>query len=126
MAYTKSGEYKTRIQNKHDTEASWIKAENFIPFEGEIIVYDIEVDANGNIIDRAYKDVNAKTLPNDRTMPYTHTRFKIGNGIKNVNELPFAGTNIYMQDSAPVDVDIGSLWVDTSVISGIDAEELRY
>ena len=31
---------KTRVQNKHDTEANWKLATNFVPLAGEIIVYD--------------------------------------------------------------------------------------
>ena len=38
MAQTK--ELFTRIQHKHDIEANWIKAVNFTPLNGEIIVYD--------------------------------------------------------------------------------------
>ena len=29
-----------RIVHKHDIEANWLKAENFIPKQGEIIIYD--------------------------------------------------------------------------------------
>lgn len=31
-----------RIVHKHDTEANWNKAVNFIPKQGEIIIYDID------------------------------------------------------------------------------------
>lgn len=71
---------KTRIQNKHAIEANWIKAVNFVPLQGEIIVYDIEVDNNGNILD---------LTGTNRTEPYTYERFKIGDGITKVNDLPF-------------------------------------
>lgn len=54
----------TRIQHKHDTEANWNKAVNFIPKIGEIIVYDID---ENNIC----------------------PRIKIGNGINTVNTLKF-------------------------------------
>lgn len=54
----------TRIQHKHDTEANWNKAVNFIPKIGEIIVYDID---ENNI----------------------YPRIKIGNGINTVNTLKF-------------------------------------
>lgn len=53
-----------RIVNKHDTEANWQKATGFVPKQGELIVYDI--DSN-----------------------YSYERFKIGDGIQNVNKLPF-------------------------------------
>ena len=54
-----------RIINKHDIEANWLKAENFVPMKAEIIVYD--------------KDEN-----------YDYERIKIGDGVTNVNDLPFA------------------------------------
>lgn len=54
----------SRMQQKHDVEANWIKAENFIPKAGEIIVYD----------------------PDDS---HTHSRIKIGDGATLVNDLKF-------------------------------------
>ena len=33
---------QSRAIQKHDTETNWLKATNFIPKQGEIIVYDIE------------------------------------------------------------------------------------
>lgn len=32
--------FQSRIVQKHDTQANWKKATNFIPLKGEIIVYD--------------------------------------------------------------------------------------
>lgn len=55
-----------RIIHKHDIEANWLKATNFAPKQGELIVYD--------------KDSN-----------YAYERFKIGDGVTNVNSLPFCG-----------------------------------
>ena len=54
----------TRIQHKHDIEANWNKAINFIPKKGELIVYD----------------------PDEN---YNYSRVKIGDGISTANELPF-------------------------------------
>lgn len=54
-----------RIVHKHDTEANWLKAVNFIPKQGELIVYDI-----------------------DNT--YSYERIKIGDGKTLVSALPFA------------------------------------
>jgi hypothetical protein len=54
----------TRVINKHDTETNWLKATTFTPKQGEVIVYDI--DAN-----------------------YNYERIKIGDGTRNVNNLPF-------------------------------------
>lgn len=57
-------EILSRITHKHDIEANWEKATNFIPKAGELIIYD--------------KDNN-----------YPYERLKIGDGIKKVNELDF-------------------------------------
>lgn len=69
---------KTRIINKHDLEANW-NAATFIPKQGELIIYDVEVDADGNTL----------ALPQDRTVPYTYERLKIGDGIHIVKDLQF-------------------------------------
>ena len=55
---------KTRIIHNHDVELNWNKATNFIPKQGEIIVYDI--DSN-----------------------HSYERIKVGDGATNVNNLPF-------------------------------------
>lgn len=57
--------FNTRVINKHDTEENWLKAVNFIPMMGELIIYDID-DA------------------------YAYERFKIGDGHTVVSSLPFA------------------------------------
>jgi hypothetical protein len=55
---------RTRMVQKHDTEENWLKASGFVPKQGEIIVYD-----------------------EDSNFPYE--RIKIGDGVNNVNILPF-------------------------------------
>lgn len=55
---------KLRIKQKHDTEANWKKATNFRPEAGELIVYDAD-------------------------STHSAPRFKVGDGIKLVNALPF-------------------------------------
>lgn len=55
----------SRIVHKHDSEENWLKATNFIPKLGELIVYSP-----------------------DET--YSYSRLKIGDGKTNVNNLPFA------------------------------------
>ena len=54
----------TRVINKHDTEANWLKATTFTPKQGEVIVYDVDAK-------------------------YNYERIKIGDGTRNVNSLPF-------------------------------------
>ena len=61
-----SKEFFTRIQHKHDIEANWIKAVNFTPLNGEIIVYDKDNE-------------------------HDYARIKIGDGITKVSDLPFFG-----------------------------------
>lgn len=120
-----------RAVQKHDFEKNWIKATNFIPMAGEIIVYD----RDDNVTDESLKG------------NYSYERIKIGDGIQNVNVLPFVddavkaevaqvsgligGTavstqistaideataddfGIYVQASEPVDAIVGDIWIDT-------------
>jgi hypothetical protein len=53
-----------RVVQKHDIEANWLKATNFTPMQGEVIVYDIDEN-------------------------YDYERIKIGDGVHNVNDLLF-------------------------------------
>lgn len=55
---------KTRVTQKHDTESNWLKT-SFVPNQGELIIYDIEENVS------------------------SYERIKIGDGIHNINELPF-------------------------------------
>lgn len=55
---------KTRIQLKNDTEAHWDLATNFVPKQGEVIIYSA-----------------------DDTHPFS--RLKVGDGSTNVIDLPF-------------------------------------
>ena len=66
----KEKKINSRIQQKHDVAANWAKATNFIPQKGEIIIYDAEYNASGS-------ETQA-------------VRFKIGDGNRTVNNLPFA------------------------------------
>lgn len=54
----------TRVIHKHDTEENWLKAVNFSPLNGELIIYN--PDSN-----------------------HEYARFKVGDGTTNVNDLPF-------------------------------------
>lgn len=71
---------KSRITHKHDTEVNWQLAINFTPKQGEIIVYDIDEN-------------------------YSYERFKIGDGISNVNNLPFAGTKLELDTTLTIEGD---------------------
>lgn len=85
-----------RVQHKHDTEANWLKATNFIPLDGELIIYDADED---NIA----------------------PRFKVGDGVTVVSSLPFTQADVdqdslsfayfeedgteYLPDALPIDAD---------------------
>ena len=80
----------SRSIQKHDLEVNWNKATGFIPYKGEFIVYDIEIDENNNALTKTVDGVT-KTVYEwvGRTEPYTYERFKIGDGIQTVIDLPF-------------------------------------
>lgn len=59
---------KSRHVQKHATESEWLKANIFIPKQAEIIVYDV-----------------------DENHPYE--RFKIGDGVTLLADLPFSGSS---------------------------------
>jgi hypothetical protein len=80
---------KTRIQNKHDLEVNWLLAENFVPLQGELIVYDSEVDAAGEVLTKTVDGATVPVLPEGRTEPYRYERIKMGDGVHTVNDLPF-------------------------------------
>ena len=89
MAEQSVKKISTRIVNKHDLEINWLKAKNFRPEKGELIVYDVEVDENGKTLAAVVDGKTVPALPTGRTTPYTHERFKIGDGIHCVNDLIF-------------------------------------
>lgn len=64
-----NNQIKTRIIHKHDTEANWNLATNFIPKQGEIIIYD-------------------------KDSTYNYERFKIGDGVTAVNDLEFYSEDV--------------------------------
>lgn len=87
---------KTRIIHKHDIESNWLKATNFVPKQGELIVYD--------------KDAN-----------YNYERVKVGDGATNVNDLPFADANTALINANNyTDTKFSTLVGDTSVSSQIN------
>jgi hypothetical protein len=77
---------QSRIQHKHDLEVNWLKA-TFVPLKGELIIYDAENDTDA--------------IPEGRTTRYSYSRFKIGDGVKTVNELQFTLDNYATIDSIP-------------------------
>ena len=69
---------KTRIINKHATEAIWNLTVNFIPKQGEFIVYD-------------------------KDSAYDYERLKIGDGETDVKSLPFVTDNLGLTTIPDID-----------------------
>jgi len=84
MIYLSEKRLHGRIVNKHDVEANWLKATNFIPMLGEIIVYDA-----------------------DDTHPVP--RFKSGDGKTVVSLLPFTHETIPLDE---IDAICGTIFYD--------------
>lgn len=84
-----------RYVQKHDTEENWLKAINFTPLEGELIVY--EPDAN-----------------------HFYPRYKIGDGKTNVNQLPFSNEQISENELKNILTNLDSHNFDTETIVKID------
>lgn len=74
-----AGQINSRIILKHDSEENWNKAINFIPKQGEIIIYD--------------KDDN-----------YSYERIKIGDGETFVKDLPFIEENLKEQILSQINI----------------------
>ena len=131
---------RSRLIQKHDIEANWKIAgeaeKPFVPKQAEVIVYDDRyTDNEGNVHIVADK-----------------VRFKIGDGVTNVNDLPFASIdkldwvdiqnkpeNLVLTDSASIiDVDVlptetADIWfkfsqdsVDMNLVDYMNAESENY
>lgn len=84
-------ELNSRIIHKHDSASNWAKATNFIPKQGEIVVYD-------------------------KDSTYSYERFKIGDGVTTVNNLPFMPDptqGVYVGATEPTDPNI-KVWINTA------------
>ena len=83
---------QTRVQNKHDIEANWLLATNFIPLAGEIIIYDVDND-------------------------HPKIRAKIGNGANLLSELPWALDEATLEklitDTNTAIENLTSIWIGT-------------
>ena len=93
--------------HKHNFESFWIREENktFIPKQGELVIYDAEVNENDEIIEDAYVTTGTiigpngnlptnKRLPGGRDTAYKTPRIKVGDGIHPLNKLGFVGIDL--------------------------------
>ncbi len=95
---------KIRLVLKHDTEENWAKAANFIPKQGEVIIYD-----------------GAAGSP---------SRVKIGDGVTKVNDLPFVhkylldnqNTFTAIQKFSAEGIEIGSVRLSETALQELEAQ----
>ena len=80
----------TRIQHKHDTEANWNKALNFIPKVGEIIIYDIDENHN-------------------------YPRIKVGDGVKIITNLKFIDADLATKTYVNTQIQA---YIDEAILGG--------
>ena len=93
---------KTRIVHKHDIAENWERAVNFVPKQGELIIYDdryIDSDNNVHIVASA-------------------VRYKIGDGVTHVNDLHFTDENILLR--LKLLEELIDTWMPSDRINGID------
>ena len=95
---------KIRLVLKHDTEENWAKAANFIPKQGEVIIYD-----------------GAAGSP---------SRVKIGDGVTKVNDLPFVhkylldneNTFTAIQKFSAEGIEIGTVRLSETALQELEAQ----
>lgn len=91
----------TRLTMKHDIEGNWNKASNFIPLEGEVIIYDADID-------KPWQDSEGYHEGGTHKYP----RFKVGDGITNIIDLPFA-------DELPLELGEG----ENSIVQKVNSQD---
>ena len=92
---------KTRIQLKNDTEAHWNLATNFVPKQGEVIIYSAETQEDD--------------LPAGRNEPLPFSRLKVGDGSTSVVNLPFIDSNTVNGHTVYQNVPANAVFTDTRV-----------
>lgn len=85
--------FNGRIKQKHGTASEWSLATTFVPKDGELIVYDVD---------------------SDNPSP----RFKVGNGVDKVNDLPFSDDDIWAAiNDLPTKTYIEE-YIETNLVEG--------
>ena len=77
-----------RIQNNYDYENNWNALTDFIPLEGEIIIYAAEIENDSDVLKEGV------SLPSGRTIGYKYPRIKIGDGKTLLQNLHFMSDQI--------------------------------
>ena len=109
-----------RIVHKHDVESNWLKAVNFIPKQGEIIVYDKDNTYNYERIKIGDGSTLVSDLPfeTNKSLKVTVSRDANGNNIvdktyKEIYDAVHAGAHVYMVTGNTIYVDFNSVWPNT-------------
>lgn len=105
-----------RLVSKNGFEFEQLKATNFIPIKGEVIIQNAEADQDGNLF--TLEDGSVVPLPNGRTEPYTYARIKMGNGLTYVNDLPEIGAEVDLSSYATTE------YVDNLIVQFTNASEV--
>lgn len=79
----KEKQINARMQQKHDIEANWLKS-----------AYIDGIKENGLLKEKPFIPKQAEIIVFDKDENYDYERFKIGDGITNVIDLPFADETI--------------------------------
>ena len=89
---------KTRVISKHGKASEWAQATNFIPFLGEIIIYDADTSASP---------------------PQLLPRIKIGDGVNTVGALKFTDEDLNekVQDELDSLITCGTVDPDNTLTS---------
>jgi hypothetical protein len=86
---TNTKKIKTRVTNKHDSEANWNLATNFIPLAGETIIYD----ADDNHSEPRVKIGDGKTVVSELDFITKGLEETVQEVQEGLNKLICSGTN---------------------------------
>ena len=114
---------------RHGTALDWSKATNFTPKQGEIIIFDIDSQED---IDRGFYTeypsglsggIAGTDIGGFVVKPCDKVRFKIGDGRRNVNYLPFSSNENISPGAVRYDIDSQGLevWQKSNARNNIDA-----
>ena len=92
---------KSSFVHKHDIEENWKKATRFVPKQGELIIYDDRyTKSNGEIVIVA-----------------SCVRYKIGDGVTNVNDLPFSVGKVTAEDKEEIVNEVLSNFINAAEVA---------
>lgn len=106
---------KTRIIHKHDTETNWEKATNFIPKQGEMIVYDIDSTHNYERV----KVGDGKTLVSALPFVNEENKITVDSSLSSTSTNPVQNKVVNSAIAGKADASTGVYTVTASSTDGI-------